>query len=353
MEMKVALAAIDLTTGSRFLRARIRRTIVTAIVPLLMIVGCNGDSGDGSATGLELIADPPTVKAGGTSTITVMVLDSDGDAAPDGTAVALSASPALGTLANAALTTVAGEAATLFTAGETEGSVVISATCGAATTSITLTIGARIPASIELIAEPATVKTGATTTITARVRDADGETLPDGTAVSLSVSPALGALTNTAPTTVAGEARTVFTAGAIAGQAVITATSGAISTDMRLTIEAHLSGTVRITVEGGKNGYYALEVVAGYFQSIDGGAKVWTPTMQDGATRDMVLPVGGARYRYLFKACGYPHWIYDPGDTPTFEWEGELDVPEGAVSILRLDSKKSIRTKVTNGCNIW
>lgn len=279
--------------------------ISAVVVALPIFVGCSNDTGGDQR--VELRADPATVKTGSTSAITVKVLDDDGETAPDGTAIALSVSPALGTLPSAAPTTVEGEAKTVFTAGATTGQAVITATSGGASATMTLTIGARVPATIQLSADPSTVNARAASTVTARVLDADGEAVPDGTAVDLSVSPALGTLANTALPTVAGKAKTLFTAGATTGQAVIIATSGAASASLSLTIQARDPATIRIVVDDNTRCCSGIPCIAdpvtGYLQPMNGGDLRWMPAVGPGEIIEVPLDDAGKRYRWVFKAC--------------------------------------------------
>ncbi|MCK9418045.1 MAG: hypothetical protein M0R70_01550 [Nitrospirae bacterium] len=80
--------------------------------------------------------------------------------------------------------------------------------------------------NIAVVATPSSITVNGTSTITVAVNDSDGNPVPDGTAVTFSLSSAdYGSLSNSTVTTANGVATTTFTAGSISGAVTITATS--------------------------------------------------------------------------------------------------------------------------------
>jgi len=212
-------------------------------------VPAGGGGGGGGTGGVTVLANPSSITAGGTSTITVTVKDSGGNPVADGTSVTFSlSSNAYGSLSNATVTTAGGVATTTFTAGSTPGSVTITATSGGASNSTSLTIGTVSAGSIQFVS--ATPKVlgikgsgqAEISEIKFLVNDSNGAPV-NGASVSFTmVGPNGGeyigdidSTPNTASgTTVNGHVSTILHSGTIAGPVNVTASTtvagGPIST---------------------------------------------------------------------------------------------------------------------------
>lgn len=131
-----------------------RTTLILGALLLLLISmaschkksGGSSDAGGGtsgvSAATITVLANPSAITSNGTTTITATVIDSGGNPVSDGTAVSFTLSDSsLGSLSNSNVTTAAGVATTIYTAGSTSGSVTIIATSIGVTGYTSLTIG--------------------------------------------------------------------------------------------------------------------------------------------------------------------------------------------------------------------
>jgi hypothetical protein len=93
-------------------------------------------------------------------------------------------------------------------------------------------------AAIALIATPATIQTGGTSSIQATVTDSALANVPDGTSVTFTISSATMGTVTASATTVAGVAVANYTAAAVPGTAVITARSGIAQATVPVTVAA-------------------------------------------------------------------------------------------------------------------
>ncbi|MBA7571266.1 hypothetical protein ES708_13025 [subsurface metagenome] len=178
---------------------------------------------------ITLQAAPATVTAAtGSSTITATITDANGNLVADGTAVTFSTT--YGTLSSSSATTTNGIATTVLTFSAGDSSSTVTATSGSvsATVVVTYSVSPGVPSAITLQAAPTTVTavTGSST-ITATVKDADGNLVADGTAVTFSTT--YGTLSITSATTTNGIATTVLTFSAGDSSSTVTATSGSVS----------------------------------------------------------------------------------------------------------------------------
>ena len=104
--------------------------------------------------------------------------------------------------------------------------------------------------TLSLVAADATLPSGGSTTVTARVVEAAGTPVHDGTVVTFSAT--LGAVDPAEAHTVRGSARATFTAGRASGVAEIRAYSGgAVSEPVQVTVGAAAVASVRLTVRPG------------------------------------------------------------------------------------------------------
>jgi len=186
-------------------------------------------SGSSSALSFVVTANPAypnPIAAGGTAQITAHVVDSLGNAAPDGTVVNFSLDYGLkGTLSSLSQETVGGIATVTFTAGNYSTIAVITAKIGVGSTSANayVSIVGTIPASILVSANPTSTNAGGTSTITAAIMDGFGFAL-SGVIVSFSTNPTNASLSATAAITDANSVATVTLTGVAGPSATVFAT---------------------------------------------------------------------------------------------------------------------------------
>jgi len=155
---------------------------------------------------VELSTDKGTLDADGrsTATITITVTNPLGQAVSEGTEVALTVQPELGTVPSPVTTGRDGTATATFTAGNSVGTVTITATAGTASarTSLTLEEPPKAQLAIGMSIEPTEVQAGGEITLTFTITNtgeaaAEGVTLwcniPQGTAVKSTTPPGTSA----------------------------------------------------------------------------------------------------------------------------------------------------------------
>lgn len=178
---------------------------------------------------LTLIATPATLPADGvsTATITATVTDASGNPVPDGTPVIFSTDR--GTISPASATTVNGQANAVLVSSPQAGVATVSASSGSLQQQVQVRFLPGPPNTVTLTANPpgSQVADGnAAFVIVATVRDAVGNPVDPGTAVTFTVSP-FGTLNPATATTDAnGQAQTSLTSTQ-AGLVTVRATSGA------------------------------------------------------------------------------------------------------------------------------
>lgn len=201
-----------------------------------------GNTGGATAASLTITATPTTIAAGEISTVTVTVLDTDGNNMPDGTTVNfLLSNTSLGSITGST-TTIAGTATVLFTSSNNAGTVIINASSGSVTGNVSVTILG--PASLTVTVNPATISVGGTANVSAQVQDQNGNPMPDGTSVNFVLSnPALGSLSPATASTSGGIATSTFEAGLTPGTLSVIGSSGVAAT-----------GSASVTIAGATNG---------------------------------------------------------------------------------------------------
>ncbi|MGC1456387.1 MAG: invasin domain 3-containing protein [Nitrospirota bacterium] len=211
--------------------------------------GTGGGTGGGTASGITVLANPTSITANGTSTITATIKDSNGNLVADGTSVTFSlSSVAFGSLSNTTVTTAAGIATTTFTAGSVTGSVTITATSGGGSNTASLTVGTVSAGSIQFVSATPKILgikgagNSETSVIKFLVSDVNGNPV-DGALVNFVMTGPnggefIGDIDSTPTTasavTVSGIASVLLHSGTIAGTVNITASTtisnGPIST---------------------------------------------------------------------------------------------------------------------------
>ncbi|MFL6970096.1 Ig-like domain-containing protein [Pseudomonas alvandae] len=157
-------------------------------------------------------------------------------------------STSLGSLSAASSTTNASGQATVTLKGTVAGSATVtaSAVAGSATAAVTLTPNSATADVTSLVATPTSIVANGTTTSTlvATVKDANGNTLGAGVAVTWSTS--LGSLSAASSTTNASGQATVTLKGTVAGSATVTASAVAGSATATVTLTPD-SATAAVT----------------------------------------------------------------------------------------------------------
>ena len=171
---------------------------------------------------------PPTIEVGGsTATITATVTDIGGYAVADGTPVVFTTD--LGSLGSDTVTkyTINGVATATLTSPLTPGVATITATAGSKSGTTIVKFAPGPPDSIEIVAAPPYIPIGgATSLITATVKDRYGNNVVNGTNVDFITT--LGTVSPPSASTIDGIAVTTLTSGMIVGTARVTAVSGSV-----------------------------------------------------------------------------------------------------------------------------
>ncbi len=194
--------------------------------------------------GLTLAATPDAIEADGssTSTLTAMVKDANGN--PVGAGVAVSWTTSDGTLANTtSMTDALGAASMVLTSSQVAGAVTVTAAAGAAKNSAVVTFTPGAPAAgnngLSLVATPDVIEANgsSTSTLTALVKDANGNAVGAGVAVTWTTTD--GTLANTTSMTDAfGAASMVLTSSKVAGAVTVEALAGAAHDKVTVTFAA-------------------------------------------------------------------------------------------------------------------
>lgn len=238
----VTLTGVSATTGVTISATAISLTGTATVVIV--------PSTSGSVT---VTAMSQSILTNATTTVTAYVQDSSGLPVSGGT-VAFSVNiPALASVSPISATTnTSGQAATLLTAANSSGSVIVSAVCTSCSPALsgttTISITAPPPASVTVQSNPTSILVKGTTTITATVQDASSNPVPDGTAVTFVLSSTTyGTLSNLNATTANGngQATTTFTASNYAGTVAIQAISGSVSGSTQVIIAPAPTGSIQ------------------------------------------------------------------------------------------------------------
>lgn len=217
--------------------------LITEINCTINLIGTDGSGHDitisvtfglpalqpGTPSAMTLQASPATIPAAeGDSIITATVKDAAGSLVPDGTAVTFTTT--FGTLSSTYETTVDGIAITTLTSPDFAGSATVTATCGSVISTVVVTceVTSGVVSTITLQAAPIIVtETAGSSTITATVKDANGNPVADGTPVTFSTT--FGTLFSSYETTLDGVVTTILTFSTGDSSSVVTATSGSVS----------------------------------------------------------------------------------------------------------------------------
>jgi len=209
----------------------------------------------GDATQIRIDAEPQSVPADGTSTvsITANVTDAGGNPVTENTPVTFSTT--LGTITPSDATK-GGKAKATLRASTQAGTATVTVSAGGTSASIAIEFLAGAAASLTLSAadESLPADGASTTQVQALVEDANGNPVADGTRVNFQVVSGDARITDSAAT-VNGVATAILTAGTTVGTAQVQATTagpeGPISADTPLPVRLTppVPGSIDLTVE--------------------------------------------------------------------------------------------------------
>jgi adhesin/invasin len=196
--------------------------------------------------GLTLVATPAAIEADGKTTSSLMALVRDANGNEVGEGVVVTWSTTAGDLASTTSTTdKSGTASVLLTSSTVAGVATVNAAAGAANDSATVTFTAGAPApgsnGLALVASPASIEANgsSTSTLTATVKDVNGNTVGAGIVVAWSTTG--GTLTgDTSTTDNSGTASMVLTSSTMAGAVTVQAKNGAAQDSATVTFTAGL-----------------------------------------------------------------------------------------------------------------
>lgn len=232
-----------------------------AVFLVVVLAGCgshsssddDNDSGGGDTpetpvAAISLTAEKNTIATGEGVQVSVRLYNSSGQLITTQKVVSFSLNNPILASISSPVTTSNGQVSGTLTAGSTEGSVTLTASVDDVTEELTLEISDRLPAAdITMSSNPASITTGGTAVVSARVVDSDGQPMPDGTSVSFSVNnTALGSIVPQATVSGGdGVALATFSAGSdTVGTATITATSGSVSSTTTVNVTGAAAGSI-------------------------------------------------------------------------------------------------------------
>lgn len=199
-----------------------------------------------SVSAIDLTTSAATIGTGQTATITATLFDASGQLVATSKQITFTLNaPALGSITSP-VTVTNGFASRSFTARNLEGNVTITATVDGVSSSKSIQISNQASAaSVALSANPVGVTVGGTTVVSATVRDAAGNLMPNGTSVNFTVdNAALGTIVSSATTT-NGIAQVTFSAGtATTGTANVSAVSGSATGSIGIAVAGTAAGSI-------------------------------------------------------------------------------------------------------------
>ena len=229
-------------------RTRITRFVVTTALLSLVLWAC----GDGSpsepaseATSVAITQPSQSLDAIGASLqLSVQVRDQNGDPMPSASVTWSSSAPGIAAVDQQGLVT-AGSA----------GTATITARAGSASGTLTLTVELR-PATVEVSPATETLIAGRSVGLSAQVRDANGNAIPNATVNWSSGNPGIasvGSSDGTVEALAAGETTIVASAGSASGTATITVLQRPVATvnvtPDALELEAGATGQLSVTLQ--------------------------------------------------------------------------------------------------------
>jgi len=197
-----------------------------------------------------VMAQPPTIPvATGTAAITATVLDIGNNPVANGTLVTFATS--LGSIIPIVTTTNNGIAQATLSASTVAGTAVVTATAGTVSGTTTVLFMPGPPANMILAASPTSIPIGgATSAVTATIRDLYGNLVANGTGVSFATT--LGTFqqsgsTTYNTTTMGGVALTTLVSGLSTGTAQVSAAAGGVLRVVEVTFTIGPPASVTVT----------------------------------------------------------------------------------------------------------
>lgn len=196
-----------------------------------------------------LTADSTSIGTNDTATITAKLLNASGQIITGSKTVVFTFdNPALAEISSSA-TTSSGIVVQTLTTKSIEGTVILTALADGISKQLSIEISDQLSAdNITLTVSPSTITVGGTSVVTARVVDASGDPMPDGTTVNFSIdNDSLGSIVGSADVTGgAGSAQATFSANSTTSGIVnITASAGSISQTGSLVIQSAAAGNIK------------------------------------------------------------------------------------------------------------
>ena len=215
---------------------------VLGLALFMFAIGCSPSNVDSGNTGTYtpstttstpsamLVSAQTTSLSAGTGTpVTAYVVDNIGQPVANATVRFSMDSPLKGQLsASSAVTDGFGNATITFTAGGTTTTATITGAIGSISSSASIVIGgggSTTNGTVTVAASQASIITGATSTITATLKDLQGAAAPAGIQVTFSVSNNAGTLSSLSALTNASGVATVTLTGSTVGTVTVTASS--------------------------------------------------------------------------------------------------------------------------------
>jgi adhesin/invasin len=189
---------------------------------------------DATPAYLTVTAQPKQIAADGTSTstVTAVVSDAQHNPVPDRTLVTFTTS--LGVVGPATAETTDGTATATLTSGTTPGTATVTVKVGMLTQRVKVEFLDTTPTSLTVKADPEEIPADdtSTSTITATVKDAQNDPVPDGTIVKFTTS--LGTIAPSSAATQDGAATATLRSGTTAATATVTVKVGALTQKVKV-----------------------------------------------------------------------------------------------------------------------
>ena len=239
----------------------------------------------GSPTSMSLQANPSSITADGTSTSTITATVSDiyGNRVSGATVNFTTTS---GSISSSSNTTEAnGIATSTLTSSTTSGTATITARSGSAVNSINVEFKPSGPASVSVSANPDSITADgtSTSTITATVKDGNGNIVADGTIVTFNSTG--GTISPSSATTVSGIATTALTSSTTVGEVTVKAMADSIINSTNVTFSAGSVASITLTADkysipsdGVSTVNITVRVLDGYGNHVSGKTVIFSKT---------------------------------------------------------------------------
>lgn len=206
------------------------------------------DPTDVTVSVILLSTNSSTIATESTASITVRLLDDSGQVVTETKNVSFTLdNPGLASIPSPA-TTSSGVLTNTLTAGNVEGTIILTASVDDVTEQVSIQISDQLTAaSISVSSSPNAITVGGTSVVTATVLDSNNDPMSDGTTVNFYVdNTSLGTIVSSSDISGgAGAAQATFSAGTTsAGTATVTASSGVASGSTTLSVAGAEAGSI-------------------------------------------------------------------------------------------------------------